>query len=330
MSSGRRLHLSDLSHPSFGPDVLAELGRVVGASEMRTMTEGGMVSDDELARRCAEFCAPLDPGLREECLGVIDVARLPGTPYLEVPQATEFLKDRGRGTWAVLRLDGGHHAFMADGLGGVQSLTGTTFQTRTPDGYGLTFLDAYAAVLGTPTYEMRSKVRTAILNASFDAAGDLAGRVARDVYARGKTWGRIEILGLLPDVIVEGRPAVLARATRRGVRAETMPIGVATCVRILDLPPVLPAPYAAKDGVDRTRTLDDRRMAVAKVAYAEAVREADAQPREHPVLRVRGDRIVGGVYLSRDMPGRPSLAFSIAFEPGTAEPVAQAAAPGMA
>ena len=320
MSRTGRLGLAELTHPSFGPDVLTELARVVGANVLHERLTGETVYDDQLTRRCAETCAPLDRGLRETFLGVIDVVPVPDAPYREIPEAVAVLNERPRGSWAIFRHGDGYHAYMANGLGGAACRTGLTFQARSPEAEGLTFLDSYAAVLGMACYEMRGRVNAEISLASFDAAGDLTGRTAADVRLRGKTWARVEILGPSPEIEMEGRPAVLARVTRRGVRAETLALAPSTCVAILGLDPVLPQAYRAEDGIDRTRTLDERRLEVAKAAYATQVVETpDAEANAYPYLRVRGERVTGGIYLKGDAPGRPSVPFEIGFLPGGAE-----------
>jgi hypothetical protein len=298
-----------------------EFDLVIAANVLEKMKAGTTLYNDVLNLRIAERCAPLDLGARNVFLGVIDVP--PCEQEFQHQRMAPVLADLAkhpRGTWAVLRMDGGYDAYMSDGIGGTATAGGNKFRYSRPDAPNLNFQALYGDVLSMASYLRRQEIEAAIRKASFEAHTVAVGTEVHDKYLAQKRWTRVTYLA---DAVPDHPGKLLVEGRRRGVAATKIAITPEGFLSLFDVPLMMPPEYDDPDNGARLRTLEERRIDAANNALTV---ELDTNPvpgigrRTWPgYWRMTGDTIECPIYLAADKPGEPSGRYSVEFNPGNVE-----------
>lgn len=213
--------------------------RLIAANVFVSEQRGVTLYNNEFNRFLAEKLAPIDGGLSESFLGVVDIQENRDEPWRSVPETVEpLLCDKPRGAWAIFRYDGGYDAYMSDGHGGVCTETGRGFPYPSSANASLTFEAVYAHVWGWSAYSRRNEIESEVYAVSA-ASGAEGCTEVRNKRVNGKEWDRLTYHG-------EDDHGYCIRMTRRGRKACEAHIAPRGLVRLFNLPLVMPDRF---DGV---------------------------------------------------------------------------------
>lgn len=263
----KKLDRETIGEAPWGSEFLKEVELVVAAAVLHEATTGKTVYDDELNKRVGDFARPLDEEMSEEFLGILEVPPNEDAPFKRFDDVFAFVSRKQRGAWAILEADGKYDAIMSDGIGGLGRLPGTPFTYTSSKAPAFNARALYGGALGWLVYNERRRIRESLIEASVAAAAIEPGAVAKHVSIGSKDYTKIELVRKIDDYYAGGGSAFELKGTRRGVRPVGLIVGPEVMMRAFAIPPVLPEGLRPYDGVDRTRSLMERRQAAGQKAW---------------------------------------------------------------
>jgi hypothetical protein len=313
--NGRKMSADAVASEPWGSAFLKELDLVVAANVFREETETFRTSDHQLGLRVAERCLPLDGAADSAFMGLVAMSAFSRNDDPEWQQAAETLAAMPRGHWQVWSDGQGFDIWCSNGMGAINGRSGNTFQSRSSRAPGLDGLEAYAATLSRIVYESRQRMRTEIASRTAELVSVEIGQTWKNVSILHQDWSNVAYMG---RGLEDGtrKDAWRFRASRRGKKSDLL-LNEAGVIAFLDLPWTMPEAYRTDDGVDRTTSLRERRVAAAQKAFdlASSDMAFDFAYGSKAPFTMDGDR------LERDVFDGTSRVGSIAvdFVPGTDE-----------
>lgn len=251
MSSIRDIR-DKISSTQWGGEYLREMDLIIATNALESLISGATLYNSMLNSHIADNCHHLDKELELFKYDLVKIEPDIDNPWKAVPAATEFLKSKPRGHWAVFEFEGRYDAYMSDGYGSVETESGQKFTKTSPNAPALREIELYSHVISYMTYLRRNQILNSILEHSFNESGIGPGYKAKDVRINGNNYNNVEVLEIKGGYYSGGTDAVLVRATRRGVKPSGLIIPASSMVSKFSLEPVMPPEF---QDVDNDRRL---------------------------------------------------------------------------
>lgn len=243
-----KIRRESVAREPWGEAYLREMDLVIASNIIEALRLGKTLYNDMLNLAVAERCLDLDGGYREERLDIVDVPENAEAPYKALPDAQAFLKELPRGHWAVFRKDGKYEAYMSDGFGGLGVQSGLNFTSNSAYSKAFDPVQLYSHVVSYMVYERRYELLQEIIEFSCAQATVTPGDTFANVYLKGKTYPKMEFLGMDQSGESSG---YLVKATRRGVRPIYVTLDASSFHSLARLDTILPPEYDDPDNAHR-------------------------------------------------------------------------------
>lgn len=304
----------------WGEAFLREMDLVIAANVVEYFRRKETLYNRLLDRRVGDFCLPLDPQVKNLELGIISVPPHP-EPYLRLDAVQAEIAAHPRGAWALLEIGGNYQAVMSDGFGGLDGERGHQFRNTNIHHGDHSFRALYGTVLQSLVYERRNEIEARIERHTADTASLAVGTTAKDAYLNRKRWSSVKYQG---PVEQDGRILHSVLASRKGVKAQEFLLPSSTFISTFGIERSLPDDLIARDGIDRTMSLNERRNMA-------AIEQWNERARNWPGISIRGTGIdftidkdvASRPYYDNDEWSAPAVGiFEVTFAPDSATPVA--------
>ncbi len=243
MTDVRRLTRDMIAAEPWGAAYLREMDLIIATNELESAKNGRTLYNAALDLFVAERCAPLDGGLELKRLTDVDVPSGDRDGWARATQARQFLKNLPRGHWAVFNLDGAYDAYMSDGRGGIGTQAGSKFNYYSPNAKDFNGTKIYGHLLSMITYLRRNEINNRIMDHTFQVMELRPGQVFKNTSFGGRTYSKVQYVGVEKNHFVGGGDAIEFTAIRRGAGSKKFTTSTRDFARLVAATPVMPPEF---------------------------------------------------------------------------------------